>query len=129
VRGRSEGEQDDVPPDSWRRAGVAERALRELRRGRCRIEGEIDLHGLTVAQAKDALREFLREALAAQQRCVRVIHGKGLRSGPGGPVLKATAGAALREHPAVLAFAPADPAGGGSGATHVLLASPSRGRQ
>ena len=54
-------------------------------------------------------------------RCVRVIHGKGRRSGIGGPVLKHSVGAWLARIDRVCAFAPARPVDGGSGALYVLL--------
>jgi len=97
--------------------------LRKLRRGEFRVQREIDLHGLTVAQAKAALREFLVRAIEAQVRCVRIIHGKGLRSGHRGPVLKAAVNAVLRRTGAVLAYVSARPVDGGTGAVYVLLAT------
>ena len=106
---------------SYRRPGVPENVLRKLRRRDFRVEGEIDLHGLTAAQAKRVLHAFLEGALARHAVCVRIIHGKGLRSGPRGAVLKSTADAVLRQMPGVMAFVSAAPADGGTGATHVLL--------
>jgi DNA-nicking Smr family endonuclease len=52
---------------------------------------------------------------------VRVIHGKGLRSGPGGPVLKHVVDHWLRKIENVAAFASARPVDGGTGAVYVLL--------
>lgn len=95
--------------------------VRRLRRGEYRVQREIDLHGLTVAEAKQALREFLIEALEARVRCVRIIHGKGLRSGHRGPVLKTAVAAVLRRSGAVLAYVSARQADGGTGAVYVLL--------
>jgi DNA-nicking Smr family endonuclease len=115
----------DVQPGDellFRRPGVPETVLRGLRRGRYRVESEIDLHGLTVSEAAAQLGAFLREARSHELRCVRVIHGKGLRSGARGPVLKNTVNALLRRADPVLAFASARPAAGGTGATLVLLA-------
>jgi DNA-nicking Smr family endonuclease len=106
---------------SHRRPGVPEGVLRKLRRGEYRIEGEVDLHGLTVAQAKRALFAFLAGALARHAECVRIIHGKGLRSGSRGAVLKSAVDAVLRQTPAVAAYVSAAPADGGTGAVHVLL--------
>ena len=114
----------DVQPGdelSYRRAGVPETVLRRLRRGLYRIESEIDLHGLTVSQAALQLNAFLRAARARELRCLRVIHGKGLRSGNRGPVLKNSVNGLLRRCDAVLAFASARPVAGGTGATLVLL--------
>jgi len=49
------------------------------------------------------------------------VHGKGLRSGSAGPVLKRMTDRVLRRRDDVLAFASARPAQGGTGATVVLL--------
>jgi DNA-nicking Smr family endonuclease len=114
----------DVQPGDellFRRAGVPETVLRRLRRGHYRVEAEIDLHGMTVSEAAANLGEFLRDSLARGMRCVRVIHGKGLRSGNRGPVLKNSVNALLRRSGPVLAFASARPVAGGTGATLVLL--------
>jgi DNA-nicking Smr family endonuclease len=105
----------------FRRAGVPETVLRRLRRGQYRVEAEIDLHGMTVSEASAELGDFLRAARANDVRCVRIIHGKGLRSGNRGPVLKNTVNALLRRSDPVLAFASARPAAGGTGATLVLI--------
>ncbi len=106
----------------FRRAGVSALVLRRLRRGQYRIDAEIDLHGCTLAQAGPALQAFLRESRLGGLHCVRIIHGKGLRSGNRGPVLKNWVNAQLRRADSVLAFASARPPAGGTGATLVLLA-------
>jgi DNA-nicking Smr family endonuclease len=105
----------------FRRAGVSETVLRRLRRGQYRVEAEIDLHGMIVPEATAQLADFLRQARARDLRCIRVIHGKGLRSGTRGPVVKNTVNALLRRCDPVLAFASARPVAGGTGATLVLL--------
>lgn len=106
----------------FRRADLATRTLDQLRRGEFAVAGEIDLHGLTATQAREVVREFLNDAARRGLRCVRVIHGKGLRSGPRGPVLKHAVNTWLRRHAAVVAFASARPVDGGTGAVYVLLA-------
>lgn len=107
----------------FHRNGVQSAVLRKLHRGDYRVQGEIDLHGLTVIQAKQVLREFLAEALIRQWRCVRIIHGKGLRSGHRGPVLKGMVSATLRKLGPVLAYVSARQVDGGTGAVYVLLSS------
>ena len=107
----------------FHRPQVQPAVLRRLRRGEYRVEREIDLHGLTVADAKHALRQFLVRALERRVRCVRVIHGKGRRSGHRGPVLKSAVSAVLRRTGAVLAFVSARPVDGGTGAVYVLLSA------
>ena len=106
---------------SYRRPSLPERTFRRLRRGRFRIEDETDLHGLTAAQARTQLRVFIAESAARGLGCVRVIHGKGLRSGPRGPVLKTNVQHWLAQWDEVLAFVSARARDGGSGAVYVLL--------
>jgi DNA-nicking Smr family endonuclease len=107
----------------FQREGVQNSILRKLRRGQYRVQAEIDLHGLTVAEAKEALRQFLAHALEHHFRCVRIIHGKGLRSGHRGPVLKGAVSSVLRRVGPVLAFVSARQVDGGTGALYVLLAT------
>jgi DNA-nicking Smr family endonuclease len=105
----------------YRRPHVQPAVLRRLRRGEYHVQREIDLHGLSAAEARQALRGFLVEALERHVRCVRIIHGKGLRSGTRGPVLKSAVSGLLRRTGAVLAYVSARPADGGTGAVYVLL--------
>ena len=79
------------------------------------------MHGLTGAQARVQLREFVVEASDRGLGCVRVIHGKGLRSGPGGPVLKTLVQRWLVRWDEVLGFVSARARDGGSGAIYVLI--------
>lgn len=110
----------------FRRPEVSLATFRRLRAGHFRTEGEIDLHGLTAAMVEPALREFLAEAGRHRARVVRVIHGKGRRSGHRGPVLKLVASDYLCRIGAVLAFASAREVDGGSGAILLLLDAPAR---
>jgi len=106
---------------SFRREGVQDRVMRKLKRGEYRVEDVCDLHGLTVEEAKAALRSFLAEALARHLQCVRIIHGKGKGSGPRGPVIKTAVNMILRKTGPVLAFTSARRIDGGTGAINVLL--------
>ena len=105
----------------FRRPGVSDRAFRKLRGGRVDIEAELDLHGLTLSQARQALRHFIDRCLQGRLRCVRIIHGRGLGSGSQGPVLKADVNHQLRHCEPVLAFVSAPAWDGGSGAVYVVL--------
>jgi DNA-nicking Smr family endonuclease len=106
---------------SFQRAGVRTQVVRRLRRGLIPIEGELDLHGLSQAAARDHLAEFLANSRYAGRRCVRIIHGKGYRSGARGPVLKMAVDLWLRRHLDVMAFTSARAIDGGTGAVYVLL--------
>lgn len=109
---------------SFRRPGVQDGVMRKLRRGQYRVEAEIDLHGLILPEAKQGLREFMARVLQQQLRCIRIVHGKGLRSGPRGPVLKNAVNVVLRRTDAVVAFCSARQVDGGTGAVYVLLSAP-----
>lgn len=106
---------------AYRAPGLQDSAFRRLRRGTYRIESELDLHGMNSEQARVALQRFLADSLQQGRRCVRVIHGKGLRSSNQGPVLKSRVDRWLRRMKTVLAFCSARPQDGGSGAVYVLL--------
>lgn len=106
----------------FRRESISESVFRKLRAAQFRVDGEIDLHGLYAADVEPALREFLSEALHHNARVVRVVHGKGRRSGNRGPILKLVASRYLQRVGSVLAFASAREVDGGSGAILVLLA-------
>jgi DNA-nicking Smr family endonuclease len=104
------------------RIGISEKQLRQLRKGSLPIEAECDLHLLTQAEAEQVLTHFIYDCTATKQyRVVKIIHGKGHRSGFAGPLLKNLVNQRLREYPAVLAFCSAVGAAGGSGAVCVLL--------
>ena len=105
----------------YRRPGVKDQVFRNLRRGQYRVEAELDLHGLTAAEAAPELDRFLAAAYSQGLRVLRVVHGKGLGSGHRGPVLKGVVSARLQRLDAVLAFASAREVDGGTGASLVLL--------
>ncbi len=107
---------------SFRRPHVPLKVLKDLRRGKYSIQNELDLHGLTATQARGMLREFMTDVVLEGHRCVRIVHGKGLRSGPGGPVLKVKLNKWLPQWDQVLAFTTAPARDGGTGAVYVLLA-------
>ena len=102
------------------RPGCPPRLLRQLRRGVFSSSDSIDLHTMTEKIARDVLLQFIAQANRRGFGCVRVIHGKGLRS-QGRPVLKLMAQKVLRKHPSVIAFASCRPVNGGTGAVDILL--------
>ena len=104
------------------RDGLPPRVLKRLKNGTYAVQDEIDLHGMNAATAERVLREFLHESRRRERWCVRIVHGKGLRSEGEAPVLKALTDRMLRQRADVLAFASARAAQGGTGAVTVLLA-------
>jgi DNA-nicking Smr family endonuclease len=106
---------------SFKREGIGPDVLRKLRRGHWVIQSQLDLHGLRTDEAREALAEFLRDALKCGWRCVRVIHGKGLGSVNKNPVLKNKVRNWLVQKNEVIAFCQAKASDGGAGALVVLL--------
>jgi DNA-nicking Smr family endonuclease len=104
--------------------GLDARTRRRLRRGEIAIEARLDLHGLNRSDAERAVARFIASASGGGRRCVLVVHGRGLNSKGGSPVLKEAIGGWLArgsERGPVLAFCPARPRDGGEGALYVLL--------
>lgn len=122
----STAEIDEDCPDTlqFSRSGLQHNVLKKLRQGKYDIEYALDLHGLTVDQARIELLEFLGECEAGGVRHIIIVHGKGYRS-KDKPVIKPMVNRWLRATEKVLAFHTALPKDGGSGAIYVLLKKPS----
>ena len=103
------------------RNGLSNLILKKLRRGFWATQDHLDLHGLRTEEARALLVSFLNDALKHGFRCVRIVHGKGLRSKNAEPVLKRKVGNWLGQRDEVLAFVQARPEDGGGGAVMVLL--------
>jgi DNA-nicking Smr family endonuclease len=106
-------------------APLGRRMKQRLARGTEEIDGRLDLHGRTQAQAHNALISFLRGAQARGAKNVLVITGKGARAAQGEHgVLKRQVPLWLklpefREF--VVGFEPAGIGHGGEGALYVRL--------
>jgi DNA-nicking Smr family endonuclease len=103
---------------------IDRRMKQKLARGTTGIDGRIDLHGLTQAEAHGALARFLRQAQARDARVVLVITGKGGFAGEGRGVLRRQVplwleGAQFRA--LVIGFDAAGVGHGGEGALYVRV--------
>ena len=104
--------------------GVQKSIFRKLQRKQYGIGAELDLHGMTVAEAQSSLSQFINSSRRENIRCVRIIHGKGYGSGSQGPRLKPMVNQWLQQRKSgILAFCSARPEDGGTGAVYVLLKS------
>ncbi|MEO7497049.1 MAG: Smr/MutS family protein [Massilia sp.] len=112
---------EDDPSLSFTRGGVGKDVVAKLRKGHWPVQDELDLHGLRRDGARDALTEFLQRAGKRKLRCVCVIHGKGLGSAGGEPVLRSMVHSWLEQKPEVIAFCAANVDGRNHGALIVLL--------
>lgn len=112
---------DDDPTLSFTRAGVGSDVVRKLRKGVWPVQDELDLHGMRRDTARDAVGSFLASAGRRKLRCVCIIHGKGLGSAGGEPVLRSMVHSWLEQKDDVIAFCAANVDGRSHGALIVLL--------
>jgi DNA-nicking Smr family endonuclease len=106
---------------AYLKPGMAPRVLKDLRRGRWVVQAHLDLHGMHRDEARQAVGAFLAECVAHDERCVRIVHGKGHGSPGRIPVLKRLVLGWLIQRQEVLAYCQARLVEGGAGAVLVLL--------
>ncbi|MET1078123.1 MAG: Smr/MutS family protein [Pseudomonas sp.] len=114
----------DVGPEDvlhWAGDGVQEGQMKKLKLGQISFDGSLDLHGMSVEVARDTLWEFFAEAAKFEVRCVRITHGKAVRTDGKRPMLKSHVNTWLRQHPQVLGFTSCLAKHGGTGALYVML--------
>lgn len=103
-----------------KKAGVQEGVYRKLRLGKYEIRARLDLHRMTLTQAREAVQAFLRQAHEQGQRTVLITHGKG-RHSPTPARLKSYVFHWMAESELVLAWHSAQPRHGGAGSTYVMV--------
>jgi DNA-nicking Smr family endonuclease len=97
--------------------------MEKLRAGEYSVQKVLDLHGLRADEAYEMFQGFIKDAIHSNIRCVKIIHGRGLKS-KHEPVLKGRLkGWILRamHRKWVIAFASSNMRAGGPGATDILL--------
>jgi DNA-nicking Smr family endonuclease len=108
----------------WISPDMRKDIAKRLHQGDFSVQDYIDLHGMILREAEEALFLFFKEAIKKGLFCIKVIHGRGLRS-PGGPVLKEALQKWLQGsfRKWVLAYSTAKDSDGGLGATYIILKS------
>ncbi|MBL4693427.1 MAG: Smr/MutS family protein [Magnetovibrio sp.] len=104
--------------------GLDKSTAKRLRRGKVKIEARLDLHGMTQAEARPALVDFLDRAWYAGKREVLVITGKGTRADGRIGVLREAVPRWLNDgenRSRITAFTHAAAKDGGEGALYVRL--------
>jgi DNA-nicking Smr family endonuclease len=113
---------------SFIRPGVQYGVFKRLRLGDYRFDSRLDLHGLSVEQAREALFRFIADCMRHDVRAALLSHGRGAgRSTPA--LLKSCVALWLPQFAEVLAFHSAPRHLGGTGATVILLRKSERARQ
>ncbi|MCP4487367.1 MAG: DNA mismatch repair protein MutS [Gammaproteobacteria bacterium] len=110
-------EQQSQIADSYFDHGIQRKLQRKIRQGVLPIDAILDLHGYRQKQAYTELTRFFQQSSI---KTVIVIHGKGNRSS-NEAVLKPLVHHWLSQQNFVLAWCPAQPRDGGSGASYVYL--------
>ena len=116
------------PLDAWyvldfKRPGIQHGVYKKLRMGRYDIDARLDLHRMTVKQAREEVKQFIDEAGKLGLRTLLILHGKGQRKVEleNTAVLKGYVNHWLQQLEMVQAFHSAQPVHGGTGAVYVLL--------
>lgn len=111
---------DPLAVIEFKRDGVQNGVYRNLRLGKYQIDARLDLHHMTIDQARNAVFQFIKDCMNNDIRCALITHGKG--EGRNLPAqLKSCIAHWLPQFDDVLAFHSAQKQHGWVGATYVLL--------
>ena len=106
----------------WTHPDYRDDIILRLHEGRFSIQAYVDLHGCSVPEAEEELDGLLLDSFRKGLRCVKIIHGRGLRSVKGArlkdAVVKRLSGHFRKD---IIAFVTARQCDGGLGALYVLL--------
>jgi DNA-nicking Smr family endonuclease len=103
---------------------VNRRVLTKLKKGDYSYQAHLDLHGYIWEDARELIINFINRSRRQNQRCILIVHGRGLHSPNSVPKLKKglinllTRSSLSKK---ILAFATALPVDGGPGAMYILL--------
>ena len=103
--------------------GVSPLVMEKLRNGEFSVQQIVDLHGLSIESARETFEYFLGEAIRKNLKCIKVIHGRGLKS-KRDPIIKdylKTWIVRAMQRKWITAFSNAVMPEGGPGATYILL--------
>ncbi len=123
----AEGRQPINLPDTqeyveWTNPHYRDDIIQKLHGGHFSVQGYLDLHGFTVSEAEMELETFIGASFKKGLRCIKIIHGRGLRSTRGArlkeAVVKRLSGHYRKD---IIAYVTARQCDGGLGALYVLL--------
>ncbi|WP_323814224.1 DNA endonuclease SmrA [Cellvibrio sp. NN19] len=119
---------DPLAVIEFKRDGVQNGVYRSLRMGKYQIDARLDLHNMTVDQARNAVFQFVNDCMANDIRCALITHGKG--EGREQPAqLKSCVAHWLPQLNEVMAFHSAQKRHGWVGATYILLRKSEKKKQ
>jgi DNA-nicking Smr family endonuclease len=106
---------------SFKRGGVQNGVFNKLRQGGYPVEATLDLHLLSVEEAREQVFIFVRDCVRYDVRTALINHGKGARSKDSPAKIKSYVVRWLPQIPEIMAFHSAAGFHGGTGAVYVLL--------
>lgn len=115
---------EQVDPEAviaFRRPGVQHGVFHSLEMGKYPIEASLDLHLMTIEEARSQVYAFIHDCMRHQIRTALINHGKGARRGPRQAIIKSCVARWLPMMPEVMAFHSAQRFHGGTGAVYILL--------
>lgn len=106
---------------SFRRDGIQHGVFRRLKQGGYPLEATLDLHRLSLEEARAEVFRFIHDCLRFEVRTALISHGKGMRSKTRPAVLKTYVARWLPMFPEVMAFHSAQNFHGGVGSVYVMI--------
>lgn len=113
----------------YKQAGIQHGVYKKLRMGRYPVEARLDLHRMTVEEARKEVFRFIHDCMKYDLRTVIILHGKGDRNPDKKALLKSHLAKWLPDMDDVMAFHSAQKHHGGTGAVYVLLRKSENDRQ
>lgn len=113
----------------FKRPGIQHGVYKNLRQGKYAIDARLDLHRMSVEQARLAVAQFIKDCVANDIRCALINHGKGIDRQPQPALLKSCVNHWLPQLPQIMAFHSAQKHHGGVGATYILLKKSDKKKQ
>lgn len=105
----------------YKHTSVQNAVFRKLKQAKFRCEAVLDLHGLTIEQAREEVFDFIQLSRQQGCACITIVHGKGHNSDSNKAALKTFVNRWLLDLETVLAYCSAQPKDGGTGSVYVLL--------
>lgn len=114
---------------SFKRSGIQNGVFRKFRLGQYEIEARLDLHKLTIEEARREVFRFLRDCSEYELRTAIILHGKGDRNPDKIAILKSHLAIWLPQIDSVMAFHSAQRHHGGTGAVYIMLRKGDKAKQ
>lgn len=101
---------------SFKRGGIQQGVFNKLQHGGYPIEATLDLHLMSIEEAREQVFAFVRDCVRFEVRTALINHGKGTQA-----MIKSYVARWLPQLPEIMAFHSAQGFHGGTGALYVLL--------